>query len=74
MHDTIKKPRHKTPSSAKQGRNATSAEAGKREDSARLLHHHRSQFSSHAVQDEPRTRGIESRPILREAARGQRLS
>jgi putative transposase len=60
----MKKPRHKTPSSAKRARSACGAGEDTPEDSARLDHDHGSQFSSRAVQNEPRTRGVESRPVL----------
>jgi hypothetical protein len=34
MHDTMKKPRHKTPSSAKRARSASGADEGERSDHA----------------------------------------
>jgi hypothetical protein len=35
MHDTIKKPRHKTPSAAKRARSASRADEGDRQDKGR---------------------------------------
>ena len=60
MHETMKKPRHKTPSSAKRARSASGADEGEREGSARLRDDHGSQFILHAFQDEFKTLGIES--------------
>ena len=35
MHDTMKKPRHKTPSAAKRARSASGADEGDRQDKGR---------------------------------------
>ncbi len=62
MHDTMKKPRHKTPSSAKRARLASGADEDDRDDATRPRDDHGSQLILHPFQDEFKTLGIESSP------------
>jgi hypothetical protein len=44
VHDTIKKPRHKTPSSAKRARSASGADEGERHENGRWSSRHKTEI------------------------------